>query len=96
MESPVPLLVALGEAVRYLFDRCETYSLDSLHAVSVERKRVPDRQPPKQLHEGLRADFWHAIEEQDLPVGPSRIVQSLDVERLLVLRRIVNYCSIMS
>lgn len=78
---------------RYLFDRRKTYGLDSLHAVPVERKRIPYRQPSQQLHEGLRTDFWHAIEEQDLPVGPSRIVEGLNVEclPLLVLEESLIY-----
>lgn len=73
----------------YLLDRRETYGLDSLYAVPVERKRIPYRQPPQQLHKGLRADFRHAIEEQDLPVGPLRVVESVNVKRfpIFVLKK---------
>lgn len=82
--------------VRYLFDRRKTYGLDSLHAVPVERKRVPYRQPSQQLHEGLRTDFRHAIEKQDLPVGSSRIIESLNVEclPLLVLEKSLIFFSV--
>lgn len=76
-----------GEGVvSYLFDGREAYRLHALHAVPIERERVPDRQPAQQLHEGLRADLRHAVEEQYLAVGPPRVVEGADVEHL---RRLV-------
>ena len=66
--------IAIGISKWYLLVRCESYSLDSLHLVSVEREAVSLRQLSKQLHERLRANLRHTIEEEYVLVRSSRIV----------------------